>query len=398
MLGGSPASLHGRSVVFLNWRDTANPEGGGSERYVERMARGLAERGASVTVFCASHPNAPDDQVVGGVRFVRRGGKMDVYLRGVLYLASRRFGRVDAVVDVQNGIPFFTRLATRRPIVVLVHHVHREQWPIVYPGLMGRVGWWVESRLAPRVYRRCRYVAVSEATRAELGVLGVSGDRVTVVRNGTEPALAVGAGRAPTPTLCVLGRLVPHKRVEHAIEAVVALRDEFPDLRLFVVGSGWWEEDLRKYAAAAGVGDLVVFEGRVSEERKHEILASSWLLVLPSLKEGWGLVVGEAGTHGVPTIAYAAAGGTRESVADGRSGLLVGDRTELIEAIRGLLRDPGRLADLGAGARETALRFGWPQAEESFATVVAAELSGRDPDSVRPARRRRRPRGGRRAV
>ena len=102
-----------------------------------------------------------------------------------------------------------------------------------------------------------------------------------------------------------MGRLVPHKQVEHAIDAVVALREEHPDVHLSVVGSGWWEDDLRKYVAEAGAGDLVTFEGQVSEKRKHEILARSWLMVLPSLKEGWGLVIGEAGTHRVPTVAYA---------------------------------------------------------------------------------------------
>ena len=49
------------------------------------------------------------------------------------------------------------------------------------------------------------------------------------------------------------------------------------------------------------------------------------MLALPSLKEGWGLVVGEAGMHGTPTVAYRCAGGTRESIEDGVSGLLVDD-------------------------------------------------------------------------
>ena len=376
MPGGSPEHLEDRHVVFFNWRDTANPEGGGSERYVEKMARGLVQRGAKVTIFCAAHDAAPDDEVVSGVRFVRRGGKLDIYLRGGLHLLLRRFGKVDLVVDVQNGLPFFTRLATRKPVVVLVHHVHREQWPVVYPGLMGKVGWWIESRLAPRVYRHCQYVTVSNSTRAELGTLGVERERVAVVRNGTDPAPPVSVPRSPTPVLCVVGRLVPHKRVEHAIDAVAALREEFPDLRLAVVGSGWWEEDLKKYAASTGAGDLVTFEGQVSEQRKHEVYASSWLMVLPSLKEGWGLVVGEAGTHGVPTVAYSAAGGTRESVAHGRSGLLVRDRPELVDSIRALLLDPARLDELGEGAREVSRGAGWAAAQGSFAEVLAEVLAG----------------------
>jgi glycosyltransferase involved in cell wall biosynthesis len=363
--------------VFFNWRDTANPEGGGSERYVERMARGLVDRGARVTVFCAAHQAAPRDEVVDGVRFVRRGGKIDIYARGVMHLLLRRLGRVDLVVDVQNGIPFFTRLGTRKPVVVLVHHVHREQWPVVYPGLMGKVGWWIESRLAPRLYRRSQYITVSGATRDELGTLGVADERVAVVHNGTDPAPAPKVARSPAPTICVVGRLVPHKRIEHAIAAVSSLRDDYPDLRLRIVGSGWWEEDLRKYAAESGVGDLVTFEGFVTEQRKHEIYAESWLMALPSMKEGWGLVVGEAGSHGVPTIAYASAGGTRESIVDGRSGLLVDDEAGLAQGIRELLADPDRLRGLGVGAQVRSRGFAWPASQEAFAQVLGEALAGR---------------------
>jgi glycosyltransferase involved in cell wall biosynthesis len=385
MRGGSPVGVEGRHVVFFNWRDTANPEGGGSERYVERMARGLVERGARVTIFCAAHEAAPRDEILDGVRFVRRGGKVDIYLRGVLHLLLRRLGPVDLVVDVQNGLPFFTRLGTRKPVVVLVHHVHREQWPVVYPGFVGKVGWWIESRLAPRLYRGCQYVAVSRATRDELGTLGVAGGRVAVVHNGTDPAPALTVSRSVTPTVCVVGRLVPHKRVEHAVDAVRTLRDEIPGLQLHVVGSGWWEEDLKKYAAESGVGDLVTFEGQVSEQRKHEIYARSWLLALPSLKEGWGLVVGEAGSHGVPAVAYTSAGGTRDSIAHERSGLLVSDANEFTLAIKTLLGDEARLRSLGEGARALSHTFAWAHSQESFARVVASALEGRHVSAEDPA-------------
>src|SRR3954463_15768057 len=102
MQGGSPASVRNRHVVFFNWRDTANPEGGGSERYVETMARGLVESGARVTIFCAAPDEAISDEVVDGVRYVRRGDHMAVYLLGLRNLLLRRFGKVDLVVDVQN--------------------------------------------------------------------------------------------------------------------------------------------------------------------------------------------------------------------------------------------------------------------------------------------------------
>lgn len=379
----SPA-LAGKHVVFLSWRDTRNPEGGGAERFLEKMAAGLVERGCSVTIFCAAHAAAPPEEVVDGVRFVRRGSKLSVYLQGMRALRRGDLGDPDVVVDIQNGLPFFSRLVTRKPVIVLVHHVHREQWSVVYTGLTAKIGWWIEHRLAPRIYRRCQYIAVSEATRSELRQLGVKGPRIAVVHNGTDAVVPVDPGKAANPTVAVVGRLVPHKQVEHAIDAAVALREEMPDLRLEVVGSGWWEGKLHEYAESIDAGDTVVFEGQVDESRKHELYERAWLLVLPSLKEGWGLVIGEAGMHRTPTVAYRSAGGTRESIDDGRSGVLVDDPQELTSTIGRLLRDGAERRRLATGALEMSNAFTWEHAQQSFALVVLAALSGKCVDSQDP--------------
>lgn len=376
--------LQGSHVVFLSWRDLRNPEGGGAERYLEKMAEGLVARGCRVTVFSAAYAGAPADEVDRGIRFVRRGTKLTVYAEGMRALANGDLGDPDLVVDVQNGLPFFSRLVTRKPVVVLVHHVHREQWPVVYPGLSGRIGWWVERRLAPALYRRCRYVAVSEATRDELAELGVRRSQVRVVHNGTDPAGRDERGKAPNPTLAVVGRLVPHKQVEHAIDTVLALRPQVPDIRLVVVGGGWWEDRLRAYAAERGAGDSVVFTGHVDEETKHAVYERAWLLLLPSLKEGWGLVIGEAGMHATPTVAYRSAGGTRESIDDGVSGVLVDHPDELVTAVAGLLADEDRRTELAKGALAKSQAFTWEFAQESFAGVVREEMRSARRPSVRP--------------
>ncbi|MCW2820348.1 MAG: mshA 3 [Marmoricola sp.] len=378
------SELTGKHVVFLSWRDTRNPEGGGAERYLEKMAAGLVERGCHVTIFCAAHAAAPPDEMVDGIRFVRRGSKMSVYPAGMAALRRGDLGPADVVVDVQNGLPFFSRLVTRAKVIVLVHHVHREQWPVVYPGLTGKVGWWIERCLAPRLYRRCQYVAVSRATRGELRELGVRGPRVAVVHNGTDPARPVATPRSQTPMVAVVGRLVPHKQVEHAIDAVLALRPRFPGLRLHVVGSGWWEGRLHEYAVRHGAQDCVVFEGHVEEQRKHEIYERAWVLALPSLKEGWGLVVGEAGMHGAPTVAYRSAGGTRESIDDGVSGVLVDTQAQFTEALGVLLADDSWRSALAKGARDMSHQFTWQHAQESFAVVVREVLAEQRVDSQDP--------------
>jgi glycosyltransferase involved in cell wall biosynthesis len=384
-----PGSDQRGGVLILNWRDTTHPEGGGSEVYVERVAAGLAAQGRPVTLFCAAHPGAPATERVGGVRVVRRGGRLTVYLHAWWAHLTGRLGGHDVVVDVQNGMPFLSALWCRRPLVVLVHHVHREQWRVVMPPLQARVGWWVESRLAPRLYRQARYVAVSEATRQELVGLGVRPGAVTVVHNGmAAPRPAVAVPRTPFPSICVLGRLVPHKRVELALEAAARIRQHLPELRVVVAGQGYWEPRVRETVERLGLQDVVELLGWVDEETKQRVLASSWALAMPSVKEGWGLAVLEAAANGTPTVAFRAAGGLRESVLHGTTGLLADDLEEFTRHLAWVLLNRHLRERLGEAARAHAARFTWPQSVAAFAAVldaVTAPEGDRVPAGEEPA-------------
>jgi glycosyltransferase involved in cell wall biosynthesis len=367
-------------VLILNWRDTTHPEGGGSEVYVERVAAGLAAQGRPVTLFCAAHRDAPASERVGGVRVVRRGGHLGVYLHAWLAHLGGRLGEHEVVVDVQNGLPFFSALWCRRPVVVLVHHVHREQWRVVLPALQARLGWWVESRLAPRLYRRARYVAVSEATRRELVDLGVADSAITVVHNGmAAPGPAAAVPRTPYPSICVLGRLVPHKRVELALEAAARIRAHLPELRVVVAGQGYWEPRLREAVARLGLEDAVELLGWVDEATKQRVLASSWVLAMPSVKEGWGLAILEAAANGTPAVAFRAAGGVRESVRHGATGLLADDLDEFTRHLAWILLNRHLRERLGEAARAHAARFTWPHTAAAFAAVLDAATAPAEP-------------------
>jgi glycosyltransferase involved in cell wall biosynthesis len=363
------------SIVFCNWRDLAHPEGGGSERYVETVARQLVADGNEVTILCAAVAGRPADETVDGVRYLRAGGKLGVYARAAQ--ALRRL-RPDVVVDVQNGLPWLSRLVTPAPVVVLLHHVHREQWPIVF-GRFGRVGWWLESRVAPRLYRGSHYVTVSECTRTELAGQGIDPERVTIAYNGTPEQVPAGVTRSATPRVVVLGRLVPHKRVEIALRAAAALRERFPQLHLDVVGQGYWADPLRELARDLGVQDMVTFHGFVDEQAKADLLAGAWVGAVPSVKEGWGLSVVEAATHGTPSLAFAQAGGLAESIVDGQTGVLVdGDEEAYVRALGELLADPARCAALGRHARAHASEFTWTATADTITRVLQDAL-GREP-------------------
>jgi glycosyltransferase involved in cell wall biosynthesis len=358
------------AIVICNWRDLRHPEAGGSEHTVEAVARILAADGHPVTVLCAKVAGRPADETRDRVRYLRAGGRLGVYLCAAWALLSGQV-RPDVVVDVQNGLPWLSRLVTRKPVVVLLHHVHREQWQLIF-GKLGWLGWLIESRVAPRVYRRSRYLTVSECTRAELAGQRIDPARVTVAYNGTPAPVPSAAARSRTPRIVVLGRLVPHKRVEIVIRAAAALRDRFPDLEVDVVGRGWWADELAGLARRLGVEDIVTFHGFVDEQAKADLLARAWVGALPSVKEGWGLSVVEAASHGTPSVAFSGAGGLAESILDGQTGVLVdGDDDAYVAALTDLLADPERCAVLGRQAQAYAAEFSWDATAATVARVLA---------------------------
>ena len=395
-------------VLLLCWRDTGHPEGGGSERYLERVAAHLAARGDRVVFRTAAYPGARGRSKRDGVVFSRAGGNFSVYVRAWLAMLAARVGlgpiarglggRPDVVVDTQNGVPFFAALFSGAPTVVLTHHCHREQWPVAGP-LVGRLGWLIESRVAPWVQRNCRYVTVSRPSADDVRGLGVDEERITIIRNGVDPvpeavveqlASASAAGTAGVaahpcsaeggPRLVTLSRLVPHKQIEHAIDAIAALNPRYPDAVLDVVGSGWWSDELLAYAQAQGIADRVVFHGQVSEEEKHLILARACVHVMPSRKEGWGLAVIEAAQHGVPTVGYRSSAGLRDSVVDGVTGLLADTPAQLVEATTSIVAEPDLRSFLGAEAKTRAETFSWDataRAVEQVLHDVAAPTSRR---------------------
>ena len=380
----SGRSARVRSVLLLCWRDTGHPQGGGSETYLQRIGSQLAAAGLRVTLRTARYPGAARREVVDGVEVSRGGGRHTVYIRAGLAMVAARAGlgplrraRPDVVIDAQNGVPFLARLAYGRRVVVLVHHCHREQWPVA-GRLLARFGWFVESRLSPRLHRHNQYVTVSLPSARDLAELGVDSSRVAVVRNGLDaaPPGTMVAARSQTPRVLVLSRLVPHKQIEDALDAVAQLRQRVADLHLDIVGGGWWLERLVQHAARLGISDAVTFHGHVDETTKHAVAQRCWVHVLPSRKEGWGLSVIEAGLHGLPTLGYRSCGGLNDSVVDGVTGILVADHAELTDRLEQLLADPVLRAELGAKAAARSREFSWPQSAAAMRSVLESVHAG----------------------
>ncbi|MEU7639556.1 glycosyltransferase family 4 protein [Streptomyces sp. NPDC039016] len=345
-----------RRIVFLARRDLGNPAAGGSELLVDKIADGLTAHGHQVTLVCGG-PAADRDY-----RVVSAGGDAGHFLR-VPRQVTRRTGGCDLLVEVCNGMPYLAPLWHRGPTLCLVNHVHTDLWRMRYPAPAARLGRRLEHWALAGTHRGNLMVAVSDSTAAALRDLGVAPDRIRLVHNGVEePGPLVPED--PEPLFLAMGRLVEYKRIDLLLRLWERVRPVTGG-RLVIVGDGPERDRLTALA-----GPDVTFTGRISEQEKHRLLCSAWLLLHPSLVEGWGLVVMEAAARRTPTLGFDIPG-LRDSVEDGTTGLLARGESAFAAHWCTLALSARRRHALGAAAADRAARFRWSRTVRSFRAVAA---------------------------
>lgn len=377
-------------IAVVNWRDLDHSLAGGSEYYAWELSRALVEAGARVEFVTARERGRARSEVRDGIEIRRGGGTFTFYAYASWSLLRRR--RVlDAVVDPACGIPVFSPWWVRRstPVLLVVHHVHQQQFATYFPGPVARFGQWLEKTAMPRVYRRAHTVAVSDSTRREMvEQLGWAGE-VGLLENGSPAPADVEATEKDVDRVVVLGRLVPHKRVDLVLRALAVLRAERPGLRLDICGKGPELEPLRALADELGLGDHATFHGYVSEETKAAILRRAALHVCASDSEGWGQVVIEAAGFGIPTVARDVPG-LRDSIRDGETGYLVAEPpavgvevdldvvvVRLTDAIRAALVDldePEHRTLAVTATQNWAAGFSWQRMHREAVELVSTAL------------------------
>ena len=366
-------------VLVLNWLDRENPQAGGAEVHLHEVYGRLARRGHRVTLICSGFEGARPRTELDGIEVHRTGGRHTLGFAAPRYYRERFVDhRFDAVVEDLNKVPFFSPWWVREPVGLLVHHLFggiafQEASPPI------ALATWLLERPIPRVYGSLPCVAVSESTAEDLRARGMRRGRITVIPNGVDTAhYSPGSGdRFPEPTLLFLGRLKRYKRVDLVIRTVAELRDRGLDVKLRIGGKGDHRPALEKLVRALGVQDRVVFEGFVDEERKVELFRRSWVHLLTSPKEGWGIANLEAAACGTATVASNSPG-LRDSVVDGTTGYLVphGDVTALADRVRLLVVDPDLRERMGRAAREFARIFAYDRVADATEEWIRERVVG----------------------
>ena len=388
---GPPPSRHGvdlagiaadaglRRIHFVAWRDLDDPEAGSSELHAHKVASLWAEAGLDVTFRTSAVPGGPPALTRDGYRVVRRAGRYAVFPGAAWEGIRMGQRRGDALVEIWNGMPFFSPLWYRGPRVIFLHHVHAEMWGMVLPSALARLGDTVERRLAPPVYRRSRVVTLSESSRREIEeMLGLRADRITVAPPGVDARFTPGTAalRSPVPLVVAVGRLVPVKRFDLLLRALARVKREQPALEAVIVGEGYERPALESLRAELGTTDWVQLPGRVGEDALLSWYRRAWVVASSSQREGWGMTLTEAAACGTPSVATNIAGHA-DAVLDGESGLLVDDGDELAPALARVLGDEVLRSRLAKGALARARWFTWDATAGRALEALAAEAAAR---------------------
>jgi glycosyltransferase involved in cell wall biosynthesis len=341
---------------------------GGAERWYRNLAERLAERGHDVTYLTLRQWPKSEDAGVRGVDVLAVGPQMELYARGrrrtlpalvfglgVLWHLLRRGRRYDVVHT--GSMPYFPLLAA-----VVVRRLRNfrlfadwiEVWTRAYwheyVGLgIGEVGWRIQ-RLAARTRHRAFVFARLHGDR--LRELGHQGP-VTVLDGLYSGHTATADTRDREPVVVFAGRHIPEKGLPSLVPALALARRELPELRAEIYGDGPDREEVLALLEPYGLDGAVTAPGFVESERVQEAIGRALCFVLPSRREGYGLVVVEAAAVGTPTVVVAHPDNAAvELVEDGDNGVVAESADPEVLA-RAILR----VHELGPSLRESTVAW-----------------------------------------
>ncbi len=371
-------------ILIFNWRDIKHVWSGGAEVYIHEIAKEFVGQGHKVTIFCGNDGRNPRNEVIDGIQIVRRGGFYTVYVWAFLYYVLRFRNTFDVIIDSENGIPFLTPLYVKKPIFLLIHHVHQEIFRSQLKFPLSEIASIIESDLMTSLYKHHNIITVSESSKQEILDLGL-GERssIQVISPGINQSLFHPKEKTVEPSLVYVGRLKPYKRIDIALKAFALVLKNFPKATFTIAGSGESLRTLQKLAEQLKINNSVKFLQNIEDKEKATLFAKSWVAVQPSTIEGWGITVIEANASGTPVVASKVKG-LQDSVSHGKSGLLVkvNDSKAFAEAIDLLFKSSRLRKSMSKSAIEWAQEFSWNKSGQLLLSIILRSVKEKKEQTV----------------
>lgn len=367
------------TILIYNWKDLKNPFVGGAEIITFEYAKRLVKDGHEVTWFCRAFKGGKNEEMVDGVKIIRRGNVLSTYLEGYRYYRSL-LEKPSLVIDMLNTIAWQTPLYVREPAkaVQYVNQLAKEVFDYNLRPPLSWIGKFVESfQLIP--YHNFPVVTYAQSTVDDLAAWGYNRQKIQTFRLGLDHERYQPGKKADYPLFLQVSRMVAMKRPDLTVQAFAEVVKKYPKARLALVGTGPFKEKINQLVAQLSLTqsvlmpdkDILFFE-RHTGDQKVKLMQEAWCFVHPSVKEGWGMVLTEAAACGTPSIATAVTGQV-DAIKDGETGLLLPKNpssTELAQAMIKMIEEPALRERLSRNCLTWAAEFDWNTSYQSFKAAI----------------------------
>ncbi len=293
---------------------------GGGEKRIYEIGKRLVTKGHDVHLFGVKWWDGSDIIEREGMILHGVCEKMELYVNGRrsiseaiifsikllphLYKENKENNQKFDIIDV-TAFPYFSvfvvklvSLIKRVPIVVTWHEVWGDYW-YDYLGWKGFFGKFIENIAS----KSGKSIAVSQMTKKNLESLGLKNKDISIIPNGID--LKRISNIIPNIDRCdiiFVGRLIKEKNIDILLKAVDYVRHELCDIKCYIIGDGPEKDNLIKFVADRRLNNNVTFFGFMEYDEVISRIKSSKLFVLPSSREGFGIVIIEAFACGIPVI------------------------------------------------------------------------------------------------
>lgn len=365
-------------ILVLSWRGPGHPHAGGAEKSTHEHAKGWVKAGHRVTLFTSFYPGAKKEEVIDGINIIRKGFQIfGVHLEAFKWYLLGHHKNFDLVVDEFHGIPFFTPLYVRTKKMALIHEVTKEVWGLnpwskpfnLIPAFLGTL---FEPLIFKMFYRKIPFMTGSNSTKKDLIVWGIPQKNITVIPYGLSTPKVKIFPKEEKKTLIFLGALSKDKGIEDVLKIFSILNRSDHDLQFWIIGKGeeHYLKKLKLQCIKLGINKKAKFWGFVTEEKKFELLGRGYILVNPSVREGWGLVVIEAAYIGTPTVGYDVVG-LRDSIKNGETGILCEKNPiSCAQAVLSLMSDQKKYQMMVQNCFRWARQFSWDKSVKKSLTLI----------------------------
>ncbi len=363
-------------VLWFTWKDLKHPLSGGAEVVNEELAKRLIRDGNEVTLVVSGYKGCIKEETINGYKVIRLGNRYTVYWHAWRYYRKNFKGWADLVIDEVNTVPFFASFYAKEPTLLFIHQLARQIWFYQSWFPLNIIGY-VTEPLYLWALRNNNVVVVSNSTKNDLLRFGFNSRNISIISEGIKinPIKSTESHKKFTdPTLLSLGSIRSMKRTKDQILAFEYAKQNISNLKLKVAGNiddDYGKKVLKMINNSPYSADIE-YLGKIEEKQKAVLMQKAHLILVTSVKEGWGLIVTEAASQGTPAIVYNV-DGLRDSVIDGVTGIVCIENTprSLAVSVQDILLDKLTYQQMRENAWKNSIKYDFDASYADYAKIIS---------------------------